>query len=81
MGKVKEIEVELTNLVLDYGYGDWDAELSATVTQTDSGQYEIKDCTVWFIDQDGGIFKEDSDFEPDKDLEQRILNRAKEALV
>ena len=79
--KVKEIEVELTNLVIDYGYGDWDAELAATVTKTADGKCEIKDCTVWFFDSDGGIHTEDDTFEPDSELEKEILERAKEALV
>jgi len=50
---MKTVEINIDGVLIDYGYGECDADLVATVQLNDDGTYTI-DGAYFIIDQDGG---------------------------
>lgn len=66
--KFTEVQVEISGLTFDRGYGDWAADLQFDAKVFEDGRVETKDHALFFIDSDGGVFDEEEDFEPAADM-------------
>jgi len=95
---IKQLDIELTGLHHDDGYGIQDIDVSAEVeceiriedasfdhafgTRYATEQYihsiKIQEYTIWYIDRDGGVFKEQTYKQGEnKDIEEKIILEAK----
>lgn len=74
---MRKVTLRIEGLVLDYGYGETGADLEADCI-VDNGRVEITACTVWYLDNDGGVKKEDTAYEPNEKWEEYIKFKALE---